>query len=272
MKVKIDLHNHGPRKGNWQEGDFERVFNSAYNSLGDGGVFGITEMGDGFDNRYSRFLDLWDKEASNDYSIEEIGGSSDRVVLSRDSQNLVLVRTNETRTNHGHILFFGLEDGESVKNGEDSWESIRRGRDLGGRFIINHPFAPGGLGKYLSGAIHEEHPEVLEDASGYEYYNASACIFPFANSDAKHFYENFGEEYEFGRVSFTDGHGISILCSPIIGRANTSIIAPGVESQEIFDRDLEDGIRGTGLGDLNRRKNFLDSFRHCVYMLKDKLP
>jgi hypothetical protein len=262
-KIKVDLHNHLGRFGNFSS--FDRVANIASNRLGKYGILGICNCDD---KRFEKFIDFR-KGKYNRLKLNSEG------IVYVPEVRLLIIKDQEIFSDQGHFLAVGLQKNKNVisKKLEDSLkEAVDSGLIIG----TVHRYYKSGLGMYL-----EKHAELEGYFDFDEIFNAGAelsipGLFPAgANEKARRNYEEnmqgkifvnpyTGEQHLIGAASFTDGHS-----ERIIGKSYTLIKPLGeLEDYKGFAPILESLRRNLrevqSLDSLHRKGTKLASLKHVA--------
>lgn len=243
MKNRIDLHNHVRTRSEMHEGDLIRVLARARESLGIGGIVGVTNFED---NRYEQLLS---QAAQEDFSIGPANSS-----IHSPEYGITIVKTQEVPTAQGHLLVVGLGEGKELEGGEHLADTLEKAKDLGCLTIAVHIFAPYGLGKFLSDRTH-----YLKSLDALEVSNGEAGIFIGANEHARHFFNVVSHINPLlGAVSFSDGHSIGKIGSSYTEIDRVSYSSP------VFG-DLAKEIRGVrDFANLKLSPSYFGAVRHIA--------
>jgi len=241
-RVHADIHNHLRTSGDMSKLDFNRTLDTAANRLVTGagfGVLGITNFitDTCMDDRYEKFArkpgyNRWEyQKAGNGFYVPE---KSVWVVKSQEVPT-------DVKGHEVHLLVVGLPSGQHVKPGRPLEDTMKEGKDLGGKLVFDHP-----------GYTHGILPHLLDDpdllirvmpyADGWEVFNASAAfnlgpfpvvsrVFPpKANASSMSFYnEVIKPNYPHVKpLKSSDGHSLEE-----IGRAYTVSDIPRAEVNRI---------------------------------------
>jgi len=255
---KADLHNHFNDR---TTPDFDKTVDFLNNKMEDYLIVGVA---DSDDHRYERFV-----EQRGDYERiylgENLEGKGHRAVYVPEKK-LIIVKCQESFTREGHVLAIGMPymRMEVIKKLEDA---IHYSKDLGGILDAVHPYAREGIGNFL-----EKHPELINQFSTWEVYNASAELsFPFilpkgANKKAKDFYfENLYKraDLDIGISSSTDGHSLGV-----VGKSYTNLELESPDSLHYdFIENLDRSLRRVkGVDSLHMEPNKTEAAVHAFNM------
>lgn len=212
MKVRADLHTHLSKLRDSY--DFNKIMDKARENLGPEGVLGVTCFDD---NRYKCLAN------SPGYKREKI-----RNGFYVPDKKILVVKTQEVFSEHGHLLAVGLPEDESIKSRKLT-DIINEAGDLGVGIIAVHLFTRRGLGKFLI-----RNPEYLQQLAGIEIHNGEAF---YANQRAKDFFEIIKDNYKIGGLSNSDGHYLFE-----IGSSNSLIERPVYTDSEKLSASLNKAI------------------------------
>ncbi len=219
--IQADLHNHLGRNGEFSS--FNNVIDLAHERLGDGGIFGIVNTGEG---RSKERCEIFFN--SPGYDRDSI---LDRRFIFVPEKNIYVARMQEVFTEQGHLVVGDLPIGVYIQDGNSLEYSAEQTKDRGGTTISPHPFSPmRGTGQYLN-----DHPEVLKFIDGFETYNGSAALFHGANRKAKRFYDTVVKGYyDTGQCSFTDGHDEEVIarCSTALPKTSLEFLAESIRANK----------------------------------------
>ncbi len=240
-RLAWDTHNHLQTSGDVNRMNFNRTLDRAVNRLRGEvsyrGVLGVTN-----------FIDDMDKKDDRYEMFSEMPGY-ERCTFSNGfyvpSKGIWVVKSQEVPTDvkghEVHLLVVGLPAGEHVKPGRPLEDTMKEGKDLGGKLVFDHP-----------GYTHGILPHLLDDpdllirvmpyADGWEVFNASAAfnlgpfpvvsrVFPpKANASSMSFYnEVIKPNYPHVKpLKSSDGHSLEE-----IGRAYTVSDIPRAEVNRI---------------------------------------
>ena len=259
--INIDLHNHLGRNG--ANPGFDETIDIAYNSLGQGGIFGICNDGP-VDHRYENFIN----QEGGKYERVPTGDEKRAVyILNKD---ITVVGVEEVEPKQGHFLVVGMPENKKIwtdKNPPTLEDALKKADDFGyNARIVVHPIGNFGLADYLI-----NNPRLFEQFDGWEVYNASAALpvpkfIPLkANQTSMAYYINSVQQHGLGACAFTDGHSAGV-----IGRSYTQIpdfVKITFEDTENFIEFLRQGIKSNkNIENLHMKPAKLDALKHCVYM------
>jgi hypothetical protein len=230
MKVRADLHTHLSKLRDSY--DFNRIIDKARESLGGGGILGVTCFDD---NRYKSLAN------SPGYKREKIGNG-----FYVPDKDILVVKTQEVFSEHGHLLAVGMPEDKNIKS-RKLIDIISEAGDLGAAGLIAvHLFLRKlGLGNFLS-----ENQEYLQNFIGVEIHNGEAF---YANRRARNFFDRIKSNYEIGGVSSSDGH-----CLFEIGSSNFLLDKPDYANAGVLSRTLCTAIKS--------HKDYSGDFMHYSYL------
>ena len=136
--------------------------------------------------------------AVTDHDTVAGGVCGEKYVRKKGIENFTFIKGEEITTDKGHLLGIGIE--ETIKPGLSPEETADRIREQGGVVVVPHPYTHYGI---------KEHTLTVK-ADAIEVFNPRFWISNISNL-RKGFYEKLAKEHNFGRLSNTDAHTLSIL-------------------------------------------------------------